>query len=57
MAENPRNKATLLSRTLKVGEEKVLSEFRFLANCLRYGRFQNQKTAISQTLFHPEDRL
>ena len=41
MAENQRNKGTLISWTLKVGEDKVPSEFRFLAKWLRYRRFQN----------------
>ena len=49
MANNQKNKGTLLSRALKVGEKKVLSEFRFVAYWPRYGRFkivatQNHKT-------------
>ena len=32
MAENKKNRGTLLFQTLKVGEKKVPSELRFLAN-------------------------
>ena len=39
MALNLKNKGTLLSRTLKVGEKNVPSEFRFMAYWPRYGRF------------------
>ena len=39
LAENQKNKGTLLSQTLKVVEKKVPSEFRCLANWPRYGRF------------------
>ena len=38
MAYNQKSKGTLLSQTLKVGEKKVPSEFRFLAYWPRYGR-------------------
>ena len=39
MANNIKNKGTLLSRTLKVGENNVPSEFSFLSHWPRYGRF------------------
>ena len=39
MADNQKIRGTLLSRTLKVGEKNVPSEFRFVAYWLRYGRF------------------
>ena len=39
MADNQKYKGTLLSRTLKVGEKNVPSEFRFMAYWPRYGRF------------------
>ena len=53
LADNQKCKGTLLFQTLKVGEKKVPSELRMLANWTKYGRFyilliQNQK--ISQTL-------
>ena len=38
MADNQNKKGNLLSRTLKVGEKNVPSEFRFVADWLRYGR-------------------
>ena len=52
LADNQKNKGTLLSRTLKVGEEKVLSEFRFVACWPRIGRLkifaiQNQKPVLA----------
>ena len=55
LADNQKNKGTLLSRTLKVGENKVPSEFRFVAYWLRYGRFkifaiQNKKTVLAPIL-------
>ena len=37
MADNPKNKGALLSRILKVGENKVSSEFRFFAYWSSYG--------------------
>ena len=54
-ADNQKNKGTLLSRTLKVGEEKVPSEFRFVAYWPRIGRFkifaiQNQKQYLLRFL-------
>ena len=39
MAENQKDKGTLHSQTLEVGEKKVPSEFRCFANWPRYGRF------------------
>ena len=39
LANNQKNKGTLLSRTLKVGENNVPSELRFVAYWLRYGCF------------------
>ena len=55
MADNKKNKGTLLSPTLKVGEDNVPSELRVVAYWLRYGRFQifavqNQKTYLFE--FH-----
>ena len=51
MANNIKNEDTLLSRTLKVEEKKVPSEFSFVAYWRRYGRFkifaiQNKKTVL-----------
>ena len=52
MANNEKHKGTLLSRTLKVGEEMVPSEFRSVSYWPRIGRFkifaiQNQKTVLA----------
>ena len=49
MAEYEKNKCTLLSRALKVGEKKVLSEFRFVAYWPRYGRFKIVATQDHKT--------
>ena len=52
LADNQKNKGTLLFQTLKVGEEKVLSEFRCVACWPRIGRLkifaiQNQKPVLA----------
>ena len=39
MADNQKYEGALLSRTLKVRENKVPSEYRFFADWPRYGRF------------------
>ena len=51
MDDNAKNEGRLLFQTLKVGEKKVPSEFRFLANWQSYGRFcisafQNQTVML-----------
>ena len=53
MADNQKNKGALLSRSLKVGESKVPSEFRFLPvgrdmAFLKRFAIQNQKTVLVQ---------
>ena len=39
ITDNQKNKSTLLCQTLKVGQENVPSEIRFVTYWLRYGRF------------------
>ena len=46
MNDNQKNKGTLLSQTFKVGEKKMPSEFRFLANWPRaFSHNENRQMA------------